>query len=52
METIAESYWGEVSEEFSSTEDINFDELFKPKAAECDELKLHQVTSNENVSKE
>ena len=52
METIAESYWGEVTEDFSGTGDINFDELFKPKAAECNELKLHQVSCKENVSKE
>ncbi|CAB4018133.1 Hypothetical predicted protein [Paramuricea clavata] len=52
METNAESYWGEVVEETPSTSDINFDELFKPEAAECDELKLHQVSSKENVSKE
>jgi hypothetical protein len=52
METNAESYWGEVTEETTSANEINFDELFKPKAAERDELKLHQVSSKENVSKE
>jgi hypothetical protein len=52
METNAESYWGEVVEETPSMSDINFDELFKPEAAECDELKLHEVSSKENVSKE
>ena len=52
METPAESYWGEVIEETPSASSINFDELFKPKAAECDELKLHPVTSKESLSKE
>ena len=52
METNAEGYWGEVIDETPSATSINFDELFKPKAAECDELKLHPVTSKENVSKE
>jgi hypothetical protein len=52
MEIDAESCWGQVTEDNPSTSSIDLDELFKPKAAESDGLKLHPLSSKENASKE
>ncbi|XP_028414959.1 STAGA complex 65 subunit gamma-like [Dendronephthya gigantea] len=52
METNADRYWGEVSDEIPSSNDANFEELFKPKPAECGEVKLYQISCKETALKE
>lgn len=52
METNADRYWGEISDEIPSSGDVDFDELFKPNAADCDEQKLHQILRKETALKE
>lgn len=44
-------YWGEINEEGSSCS-LKYDEIFEPKAAECERTKLHQIAPRQSAAKE
>lgn len=45
------SYWGEIVEN-EPTSNLKCDEIFQPKAAECDQPKLYQISSKQSSTKE
>ncbi|XP_046851381.1 STAGA complex 65 subunit gamma-like [Xenia sp. Carnegie-2017] len=48
MELNEETYWGDVVEENDTESAVNYEELFKPKAVECSDFKLHQIYLQEH----